>query len=187
MARLILSLYGPKWSFEGDLPAIFNLTINYIQTLGFHWAFLPLVIDDLHPPKTPEERKCLTEVFSKVLRTAATLGYRGRLADASSLQAARPFEGVPIFTGEVSLSLLPSEATRLIRIPLDRPLSWEVVSRLQENREGLASLGTLWIRWLEEQSSSQVETLEKSSRKMLTGSGGSFQGFLPGSGIISLP
>lgn len=159
LARLVLALYGPKWVFEGDLPAIFNSTPNYLQAIGFYWSYLPLVIDDLHPPRSTEERRHLTEIFSKVLRTAANLAHRGRLQDSNSLQVGQPFGGAPVFTGEVSLNLLPSEATRLIQIPLERPLNWEVVSRLQENPEGLASLGTLWIKWIERQGSSLVARL----------------------------
>ena len=99
LAALIQSHFGARFDAR-HLPTSFTSTANTNELLAFTAKDAVLVVDELHPPASGNERESMFRDAARLLRAQGNSVGRGRMRTDGTLRPARPPRGTLVATGE---------------------------------------------------------------------------------------
>ncbi len=140
-----LAHYGP-FRTKTDLPARWEHTENILEKTSFCAKDVVLAIDDLYPAKGYAKDK-IEGAFTRLL--GAVGDSMGRRRMTNDLRTRREFHprGFVISTGEYTPDLATSREARLLRIPVDKAISKDLLGSFQDE-QGLSSLPVALVEYL---------------------------------------
>lgn len=146
MVSALLNFYG---QFPPTTtPVGFESTANYLEKLASIAKDLPLLVDDIRPPRAADEVAERRRKLERIIRGAGNRVGRGRMTGDTSLRTAYPPRALIILTGEDELEESSTIGRTLpVRVgpgTIDprRLATW------QHNPEPLRLVGAGFIRWL---------------------------------------
>ncbi|HLN01220.1 MAG TPA: DUF927 domain-containing protein [Bryobacteraceae bacterium] len=140
-----LAHYG-LFRTKTDLPARWEHTENILEKTSFYAKDVVLAIDDLYPAKGYAREK-IEGAFARVLGAVGdSMGRRRMTNDLRTKREYHP-RGVVISTGEYTPDLATSREARLLRIPVDKAISKELLADFQDE-QGLSSLPVALVEYL---------------------------------------
>ena len=151
VAALGLSHFGSTFS-NTHMPASFKDTGNAIGRKAFLLKDMPLLVDDLHPTASPQERRRMDSVAQSIARMWGDRADRGRLRSDLSMQEGNPPRGIGMMTGEDLPEVGESGLARffLVEVKPDDVDRLNELSELQNKaRNGeMAAAMRSYVEWL---------------------------------------
>ena len=151
VAALGLSHFGSTFS-NTHMPASFKDTGNAIGRKAFLLKDTLLLVDDLHPTSSPQERRRMDSVAQSAARMWGDRADRGRLRSDLSMQEGNPPRGIGMMTGEDLPEVGESGLARflLIEVKPDDVSRLNELSVLQDKAKNgeLAAAMRSYIEWL---------------------------------------
>lgn len=127
VAALGLAHFGSSFS-NTHMPASFKDTGNAIGRKAFLLKDMPLLVDDLHPVASPQERHRMDAVAQSIARMWGDRADRARLRSDLAMQGGNPPRGIGMMTGEDLPEVGESGLARFVLVEV-KP---DDVSRLKE-------------------------------------------------------
>lgn len=156
VAALGLAHFGSQFS-NTHMPASFKDTANAIGRKAFLLKDMPLLVDDLHPTASPQERRRMDSVAQSIARMWGDRADRGRLRSDLSMQEGNPPRGIGMMTGEDLPEVGESGLARfmLVEVRPDDVNRLNELSALQDKAKNgeLAAAIRTYIEWLRPQGS----------------------------------
>lgn len=151
VAALGLAHFGSRFS-NTHMPASFKDTGNAIGRKAFLLKDMPLLVDDLHPTASPQERKRMDSVAQSIARMWGDRADRGRLRSDLSMQEGNPPRGIGMMTGEDLPEVGESGLARFVLVEvkpddMSRLTELSVLQDKAKNGELAAAMRT-YIEWL---------------------------------------
>lgn len=151
VAALGLAHFGSQFS-NTHMPASFKDTGNAIGRKAFLLKDMPLLVDDLHPTASPQERRRMDSVAQSIARMWGDRADRGRLRSDLSMQEGNPPRGIGMMTGEDLPEVGESGLARfvLVEVKPDDVSRLTELSALQDKAKSgeLAAAMRSYIEWL---------------------------------------
>lgn len=151
VAALGLSHFGSSFS-NTHMPASFKDTGNAIGRKAFLLKDMPLLVDDLHPTASPQERRRMDSVAQSIARMWGDRADRGRLRADLSMQEGNPPRGIGMMTGEDLPEVGESGLARfmLVEVKPDDVSRLKELSALQDKAKNgeMAAAMRSYIEWL---------------------------------------
>lgn len=151
VAALGLAHFGSQFS-NTHMPASFKDTANAIGRKAFLLKDMPLLVDDLHPTASPQERNRMDSIAQSIARMWGDRADRGRLRSDLSMQEGNPPRGIGMMTGEDLPKVGESGLARfvLVEVKPDDMSRLPELSVLQDKAKNgeLAAAMRTYIEWL---------------------------------------
>lgn len=151
VAALGLAHFGSQFS-NTHMPASFKDTGNAIGRKAFLLKDMPLLVDDLHPTASPQERRRMDSVAQSIARMWGDRADRGRLRSDLSMQEGNPPRGIGMMTGEDLPEVGESGLARFVLVevkPNDVSRLSELSALQDKAKTGeLAAAMRSYIEWL---------------------------------------
>ena len=151
MAALGLAHFGSQFS-NTHMPASFKDTGNAIGRKAFLLKDMPLLVDDLHPTSSPQEKKRMDDIAQSIARMWGDRAGRGRLRSDLTMQEGNPPRGIGIMTGEDLPKVYESGLARYVLVsvkPGDVSRLAELTELQHKAKNGeLAAAMRTYVEWL---------------------------------------
>lgn len=151
VAALGLAHFGSQFN-NTHMPASFKDTGNAIGRKAFLLKDMPLLVDDLHPTASPQERRRMDSVAQSIARMWGDRADRGRLRSDLSMQEGNPPRGIGMMTGEDLPEVGESGLARfvLVEVKPDDVSRLTELSALQDKAKNgeLAAAMRTYVEWL---------------------------------------
>ena len=152
-AALALSHFGNFHSKR--VPASFNDTSNSIRQRAFLLKDMPLLVDDYHPVRSPQEKNKMATIAQTLSRAFGDGSDRGRMNADRTVQASMSPRCVAIITGEYVPEIGESGQARFFVVDVkdgDIPMGPELTDMQEAARHGWLQRAMLgYIKWLSKQ------------------------------------
>ncbi len=137
---------------DTSLPASFSDTKVALEERGFYAKDIPLVVDDLYPPKTRQDKERLADLLEYISRSYGNRRGKAKANSDSSIRTPHAVRGNLIITGEQIPDSSASTRARLFEIAIEKDeVNLTVLSEVQSKSNRLNLAMQEYLKWLAEQ------------------------------------